>query len=94
MEDEEDDWLGYEECLLDETDDIEMILTEMLSMRQLQVQVGYSNAYYCFTIITDVASDMTAAVEVLHEVEAGINCDDESSSKSLLFLSLFINNYN
>lgn len=23
MEDEEDDWLGYEECLLDETDDIE-----------------------------------------------------------------------
>lgn len=58
------------------------------------MQVGYSNAYYCFTSITDVASDMTAAVEVLHEVEAGINCDDESSSKSLLFLSLFINNYN
>ena len=73
---------------------LKMILTEMLSMRQLQVQVGYSNAYYCFTSITDVASDMTAAVEVLHEVEAGINCDDESSSKSLLFLSLFINNYN
>ena len=62
---------------------LNMILTEMLSIRRLQVQVGYFNAYFCFTSITDVASDMTAAVEVLHEVEAGIICDDESSSKSL-----------